>query len=218
MYSCEWVPVKLPPVTMCGKGIFYTGDCICADGKLPVVIAKNSLWQQAYSCDPIVTTPPVCTKEYAPVCAQPKANCNKPGTACTDMMSSPQTYGNKCMMEGEWAGYLYAGVCNTTELPWVPSCASGVFTNPSCICKDGTSPRSLPSGTRIQMYSCDPIVTTPPVCTKEYAPVCGQFTPVCTKGMACLMAYPMPTTYTNMCELTKARATFISTGACTSDI
>ncbi len=46
-------------------------------------------------------TPVVCTMEYAPVCG--------------DLGSVKKTYGNKCMMEGAGAKYLYSGECGETK-------------------------------------------------------------------------------------------------------
>ncbi len=77
------------------------------------------------------------------------------------------TYTNKCELLKAKATYLYSGACKTTiDPPSTPMCSTGTFTNSSCICKDGKSPRMVDSGTRVQMYTCEAVpVKLPPVTT-----------------------------------------------------
>ncbi len=52
-----------------------------------------------------------CTKEYAPVCAQPPMPPCPPGAYCAMMMPAPQTYSNECLMRDANATLLYYGAC-----------------------------------------------------------------------------------------------------------
>ncbi len=60
--------------------------------------------------------PRICDDTYAPVCWQPKAiwePCEEWMVCAHDaeMVSEPKTYQNKCMLEKEWASFLYTGSC-----------------------------------------------------------------------------------------------------------
>jgi hypothetical protein len=123
-----------PSLPICSTGTLTNSSCICKDGKSPRALESGTRIQ-TYTCDPIIT-PGVCTKEYAPVCAMPKSSCN--GTYCTDVMPTPKTYDNKCMMEVAGATYLYSGSCKTT--PPTPICATGNFASSNCVCSNGNPP------------------------------------------------------------------------------
>ncbi len=66
-------------------------------------------------CQPKVETPveKPCTREYAPVCGQPKMPKCAEGMMCMQMMPAPQTYANKCMMENAQAEFIHAGTCES---------------------------------------------------------------------------------------------------------
>jgi hypothetical protein len=162
----------------------------------------------------VETPPPTCTKEYAPVCGSMESatNCTPDGR-CYVADGLIVTFGNKCELEKAKAKYLYSGACKTTiDPPSLPICSTGTLTNSSCICKDGKSPRALESGTRIQTYTCDPIIT-PGVCTKEYAPVCAMPKSSC-NGTYCTDVMPTPKTYDNKCMMEVAGATYLYSGSC----
>lgn len=53
-----------------------------------------------------------CTKEYVPVCGQPKWSCPS-GMFCAMMMAAPQTYSNSCELNAAGATFLYNGQCNS---------------------------------------------------------------------------------------------------------
>lgn len=54
----------------------------------------------------------VCTTEYVPVCGQPPMPDCPVGSACIQVMPSPKTYGNMCLLEAAGAKFLYKGECN----------------------------------------------------------------------------------------------------------
>lgn len=57
-------------------------------------------------------TPSACTMEYAPVCGQPpEPACRYSVPACLLPAQSPQTYGNRCVMNAAGATFLYSGEC-----------------------------------------------------------------------------------------------------------
>ncbi len=83
-------------------GVMCTMDAkICSDG--------SSVWRTWPSCEfaacPWETKPKACTREYNPVCGQPKQTNPLAGIA------APKTYSNKCVMESEGATLLNHGKC-----------------------------------------------------------------------------------------------------------
>lgn len=58
------------------------------------------------------TTPTkACTREYMPVCGQPKMPECPEGMMCAQVMPAPQTYSNKCVMESLWAEFISEWTC-----------------------------------------------------------------------------------------------------------
>lgn len=54
----------------------------------------------------------ICTTEYAPVCGQPaEPACRRSIPACMMATPGPQTYSNRCVMNGAGATFLYSGEC-----------------------------------------------------------------------------------------------------------
>ncbi len=49
----------------------------------------------------------MCTMEYDPVCGQPTTPNCLTGRSCSQVMSTPKTYGNSCMMYADGATFLY---------------------------------------------------------------------------------------------------------------
>jgi hypothetical protein len=91
------------------------------------------------------------------------------------------------------------------------SCPTGTFTNSDCVCPNGQSPYPVPSGTRIQQFTCDVKGTA---CTDVYKPVCGQ-PKTCNSSLGyCLDVMQKPQTYSNICALTSAGATYLYDGTC----
>lgn len=82
--------------------LLYTGECA------PTVIEEN---------------PIACTKEYAPVCGQVNIQCIT--TPCDPIQN---TYGNRCMMEADWAEFLYTGECVQVDLQTCSSYYDGCNT------------------------------------------------------------------------------------------
>ena len=90
-------------------------------------------------------------------------------------------------------------------------CPTGVFTNSDCTCQNGQQPTAIPSGTRIQQFTCDVKDTA---CTDVYKPVCGQ-PKTCNSSLGyCLDVMQKPQTYSNICALTSAGATYLYDGTC----
>jgi len=56
-----------------------------------------------------------CTMDYTPVCWQPKMPECKEWLSCIQVMPTPITYGNKCMMNAEKATLLYNWECQKIE-------------------------------------------------------------------------------------------------------
>ncbi len=78
-----------------------------------------------------------------------------------------------------------------------------------CFGPMGTTPAT--SGYVVDM------VSQPPVCTTDYSPVCAYPKNSCTSiSQSC--AQPAPETYSNICQMNAAGATFISNGACESAV
>lgn len=75
---------------------------MCPDG-------ETYVWRTWPNCEfaacPWETKPKACTREYNPVCGQPKQTNPLAGIAV------PKTYSNKCVMESEWATLLNHGKC-----------------------------------------------------------------------------------------------------------
>lgn len=61
--------------------------------------------------------PVACTREYIPVCAQPKMSKCKEWMSCIMVMPSPKTYWNDCSARAEWAEILYKWECWKSEEP-----------------------------------------------------------------------------------------------------
>lgn len=59
----------------------------------------------------------VCTREYAPVCAQPPMPQCPAGMACIEMMPVPTTYSNSCMMRAAGASLIHEGACESLTVP-----------------------------------------------------------------------------------------------------
>jgi hypothetical protein len=72
---------------------------ICPDGI--TYVGRSGPQCEFEACPSVSATPKVCTKEYIPVCGQPKMPDCATGMACPMMMPMPTTYSNKCMMEAE---------------------------------------------------------------------------------------------------------------------
>ena len=138
---------------------------VATDGCNTVHINNGQLWamtqmycedvygeggQEAWSCksykDSVQSdssAPMACTREYAPVCAQPPMPECPEGMSCIQVMPPMQTYGNTCMAKAAWAEVMHQGEC-----AW------------ETVIEDTILPISSPeNGERI--------------CTMEYAPVCG---------------------------------------------
>ena len=98
-----------------------------------------------------------------------------------------------------------------SKAPVVTICPTGVFTNSDCTCQNGQQPTAIPSGTRIQQFTCDVKDTA---CTDVYKPVCGQ-PKTCNSSLGyCLDVMQKPQTYSNICALTSAGATYLYDGTC----
>lgn len=59
-----------------------------------------------------------CTKEYAPVCAQPPMPYCPEGMSCIQVMPQPKTYANKCMAELDNAKISHEGECKSTIISY----------------------------------------------------------------------------------------------------
>lgn len=220
MYTCEEIPTcskEYAPVCAMPKSSCTSTYCTDVlrmpktyDNKC-MMYAAEATYLYSGACK-TETPPPVCTKEYAPVCGamESATNCTPDGK-CYVADGLLMTFGNKCELEKAKAKYLYSGACKA-DTP-TPVCATGTLTDPNCVCKDGTSPRPLASGTRIQAYTCDPIVVTPPACTKEYVPVCAMPKSSC-NGTYCTDVMPTPKTYDNKCMMEVAGASYLYSGSC----
>jgi len=55
-----------------------------------------------------------CTREYMPVCGQPKWSCPA-GMMCATVMPAPRTYSNRCSMDAEGATFLREGECQSGQ-------------------------------------------------------------------------------------------------------
>lgn len=71
------------------------------------------------------------------------------------------------------------------------ACPTGTFTNADCVCPNGQGPNSLPSGTRIQMFTCGAV--TP---VKNYCPTGNFYESSCT----CPLGTTMQTINTTNCS------------------
>lgn len=64
----------------------------------------------------------VCTAIYQPVCGRPSgcANTCAPGQICPAIcqLHTPQTYSNRCMLDGAGAQYLHEGECTASSGNW----------------------------------------------------------------------------------------------------
>ncbi|MCH8518893.1 hypothetical protein LAT59_03985 [Candidatus Gracilibacteria bacterium] len=58
-----------------------------------------------------------CTKEYAPVCAQPPMPKCPEGMSCIQVMPPLQTYGNACMAGAANAEIMHQGECSENNIP-----------------------------------------------------------------------------------------------------
>lgn len=89
---------------------------LCSDG---VTYVGRSWANCEFEACPVVEQPKICTKEYMPVCGQPKMPECSPWMACPMVMPLPKTYSNKCSMESEWATLVSVGECphSNTSLP-----------------------------------------------------------------------------------------------------
>lgn len=91
---------------------------LCPDG-------KTYVWRVSPTCEfkecpspstPIITTPTVCTKEFAPVCGKVTYTCDPmPWTECSALDSYLKTFPNTCTMKAAKATYMYKWTCQTTD-------------------------------------------------------------------------------------------------------
>lgn len=128
-----------------------------------------------------------CTREYMPVCAQPKMPTCPEGMMCAQVMPEPKTYGNKCSAEAENAEVISEGACS----------------EPTILDESWVSQWSVwwSSGEDIK------------VCTMEYAPVCAEKQVQCIKAPC----NPIKQTYSNKCMASWDTATFLYNGKCVSE-
>jgi hypothetical protein len=74
----------------------------------------------------IPAEPAMCTKEYKPVCAQPKMPECKDGMACPMMMPLNKTYSNSCEMTAAGATLIKEGACETDVISTPDICSRSV--------------------------------------------------------------------------------------------
>lgn len=60
-----------------------------------------------------LTPTKACTREYNPVCGQPKTPACGEWKLCGYMLPAPKTYWNKCTMEAEWATLINDWACES---------------------------------------------------------------------------------------------------------
>ena len=69
-----------------------------------------------------------CTREYAPVCAQPPMPECPEGLMCAQVMPPLETYSNSCMAEVAWAEIMYEWECESSTSFPTPDDETGVCT------------------------------------------------------------------------------------------
>lgn len=85
------------------------------------VIVTDSAGQAAKAATTVKVgdAPVACTMQYDPVCGRPPgcANTCAPGQACPAIcqLYTPQTYGNRCVLNGSGAQFLHNGECTATS-------------------------------------------------------------------------------------------------------
>ncbi len=101
--NCEFEAcpaTSTPPVQACTMDAMICPDWVTSVGRT---------WPNCeFEACPVTK---VCTREYKPVCWQPKMPDCMAGMACPMMMPIATTYANKCVMESEKATFLYEGKC-----------------------------------------------------------------------------------------------------------
>jgi peptidoglycan hydrolase-like protein with peptidoglycan-binding domain len=83
---------------------------------------------------------------------------------------------------------------NSVQVP--TACPTGTFTNSDCVCPNGQGPNSLPSGTRIQMFTCGSTTATSTPPTKNYCPTGNFYNIDCT----CPLGTSMQTVNASSCS------------------